>query len=74
MGGLEGMVPEGVRALKAAMYAAETSLGSIGDELWELLRGAWLSPIPADKIRQVAAWAGQQGPEMKPSVDADAGW
>src|SRR5690606_18028099 len=64
MGGLEGMVPEGIRALKAAMHTAETSLGSIGDELWELLRGAWLSPIPANKIRQVAAWAGQQGPEI----------
>ncbi|MDA0631911.1 hypothetical protein OUY22_00655 [Nonomuraea sp. MCN248] len=58
------MVPEGVRALKAAMHTAETSLGSIGDELWELLRGAWLSPLPANKIRQVAAWAGQQGPEI----------
>lgn len=64
MGGLECMVPEGIRALKAAMHTAETSLGSIGDELWELLRGAWLSPIPANKIRQVAAWAGQQGPEI----------
>ncbi|MFC5821888.1 hypothetical protein [Nonomuraea harbinensis] len=64
MGELEGMVPEGVRALKAAMYTAETSLGSIGDELWELLRGAWLSPVSANKIRQVAGWAGQQGPEI----------
>lgn len=64
MSGLEGMVPGGVRALKAAMQAAETSLGSIGDELWELLRGAWLSPMPANQIRQVAAWAGHQGPEI----------
>ncbi|MER6580088.1 hypothetical protein [Nonomuraea sp. NPDC001023] len=64
MGELEGMVPEGVRALKAALHAAESSLGSIGDELWELLRGAWLSPVSANKIRQVGGWAGQQGPEI----------
>ncbi|MFD1547339.1 scabin-related ADP-ribosyltransferase [Nonomuraea guangzhouensis] len=43
---------------------AESSLGSIGDELWELLRGAWLSPVSANRIRQVAGWAGQQGPEV----------
>ncbi|MEU4575874.1 ADP-ribosyltransferase [Nonomuraea sp. NPDC023979] len=58
------MVPEGVRALKASMQSAEASLASIGDELWELLRGAWLSPMAANTIRQVAAWAGQQGPEI----------
>ncbi|MEV0591799.1 scabin-related ADP-ribosyltransferase [Nonomuraea cavernae] len=64
MGELEGMVPEGVRALKEALRVAESSLGSIGDELWELLRGAWLSPVSANRIRQVAEWAGQQGPEI----------
>ncbi|MEV0593269.1 ADP-ribosyltransferase [Nonomuraea cavernae] len=58
------MAPEGVQALKEALRVAESSLGSIGDELWELLRGAWLSPVSANKIRQVAGWAGQQGPEV----------
>ncbi|PRX44888.1 pertussis toxin subunit 1 [Nonomuraea fuscirosea] len=58
------MAPEGVRALKEALRVAESSLGSIGDELWELLREAWLSPVSANRIRQVAGWAGQQGPEV----------
>lgn len=55
------MVPEGVRALKEALRVAESSLGSIGDELWELLRGAWLSPVSANRIRQVAGGLGSRG-------------
>ncbi|MFI7130146.1 hypothetical protein ACIBQ1_30940 [Nonomuraea sp. NPDC050153] len=64
MGQLEGMVPEGVRSLKDALRQAESSLDSIGGELWNLLRGAWLSTGSADTIRRVAAWAGTQGPEI----------
>ncbi|MDR8409788.1 hypothetical protein MTP10_13690 [Nonomuraea sp. 3-1Str] len=64
MGQLEGMVPEGVRNLKDALRQAESSLDSIGEELWGLLRGAWLSTGSADTIRRVAAWAGTQGPEI----------
>ncbi|SEF75979.1 hypothetical protein SAMN05444920_101572 [Nonomuraea solani] len=64
MGQLEGMVPEGVRSLKDALRQAESALDSIGEELWTLLRGAWLSPASADTIRRVAAWAGIQGPEI----------
>ncbi|MER6513300.1 hypothetical protein ABT158_41270 [Nonomuraea sp. NPDC001636] len=64
MGQLEGMVPEGVRSLKDALHQAESSLESIGEELWNILRGSWLSTASADTIRQVAAWAGAQGPEI----------
>ncbi|MET7339273.1 ADP-ribosyltransferase [Nonomuraea sp. NPDC005650] len=64
MGQLEGMVPDGVRALKAALHQAEVSLDSIGEELWNILRGAWLPTAGADTIRQTAAWAGSQGPEI----------
>ncbi|MET8861529.1 hypothetical protein ABZW11_01100 [Nonomuraea sp. NPDC004580] len=64
MGQLEGMVPEGVRSLKDALREAESSLDSIGEELWNILRGAWLSTASADTIRRVAAWAGTQGPEI----------
>ncbi|MGP3955630.1 ADP-ribosyltransferase [Nonomuraea sp. 3N208] len=64
MGQLEGMVPEGVRSLKDALRQAETSLDSIGNELWNLLSRAWLLPTSADTIRRVAAWAGTQGPEI----------
>ncbi|MFF4623116.1 ADP-ribosyltransferase [Nonomuraea jabiensis] len=58
------MVPEGVRSLKDALRQAESSLDSIGEELWTLLRGALLTPASADTIRRVAAWAGTQGPEI----------
>ncbi|MDP4507597.1 scabin-related ADP-ribosyltransferase [Nonomuraea turcica] len=58
------MVPEGVRSLKDALRQAESSLDSIGEELWNILRGAWLLPTSADTIRRVAAWAGTQGPEI----------
>ncbi|MFI6788884.1 ADP-ribosyltransferase [Nonomuraea sp. NPDC050383] len=64
MGQLEGMVPEGVRSLKEALRQAESSLDSVGEELWGLLHGAWLSTASADTIRRVAAWAGTQGPEI----------
>ncbi|MGV9770820.1 hypothetical protein [Streptosporangium sp. NPDC003464] len=64
MGQLEGMVPEGVRSLKDALRQAESSLDSIGEELWNILRGAWLSTASADTVRQVSAWAGTQGPEI----------
>ncbi|MGP3920122.1 scabin-related ADP-ribosyltransferase [Nonomuraea sp. 10N515B] len=58
------MVPEGVRSLKDALRQAESSLDSIGEELWNLLSRAWLLPTSADTIRRVAAWAGTQGPEI----------
>ncbi|MFF0573628.1 hypothetical protein [Streptosporangium saharense] len=58
------MIPEGVRSLKDALYRAESSLDSIGEELWGLLREARLSSASADTIRRVAAWAGAQGPEI----------
>ncbi|MEW1837419.1 hypothetical protein AB0392_05620 [Nonomuraea angiospora] len=64
MGQLEGMVPDGVRSLKDALRQAEVALGAIGEELWNILRGAWLSTASADTIRQTAAWAGAQGPEI----------
>ncbi|MEW1836587.1 ADP-ribosyltransferase [Nonomuraea angiospora] len=64
MGQLEGMVPDGVRSLKGALRQAEVSLDAIGEELWNILRGAWLSTASADTIRQTAAWAGTQGPEI----------
>ncbi|GAA2216064.1 hypothetical protein GCM10009850_115330 [Nonomuraea monospora] len=64
MGQLEGMVPDGVRALKAELHQAEVALESIGAELWSILRGAWLPTASADTIRQTAAWAGGQGPEI----------
>ncbi|MEV4897115.1 ADP-ribosyltransferase [Nonomuraea sp. NPDC055795] len=64
MSGLEGMVPEGVRALKDALRQAEASLDAIGEELWSILRGAWLPTASADTIRQTAAWAGTQGPDI----------
>ncbi|WP_219460005.1 hypothetical protein [Nonomuraea rhizosphaerae] len=64
MAQLEGMVPDGVRSLNDTLRQAETSLDSIGEELWALLSRAWLLPSSADIIRQVAAWAGDQGPEI----------
>ncbi|MFF4194083.1 hypothetical protein [Nonomuraea sp. NPDC001831] len=64
MGQLEGMVPEGVRSLKDTLHQAESSLEAIGEELWNILRGSWLSTASADTIRQVGAWAGAQGPEI----------
>ncbi|MBB5773696.1 hypothetical protein [Nonomuraea jabiensis] len=64
MGQLEGMVPDGVRALKDALHQAEVSLDVIGEKLWNILRGAWLPTASADTIRQTAAWARGQGPEI----------
>ncbi|MFG6198210.1 hypothetical protein [Nonomuraea sp. JJY05] len=64
MSQLEGMVPDGVRALKDALHQAEVSLDVIGEELWNILRGAWLPTASADTIRQTAAWASGQGPEI----------
>ncbi|MFI6500303.1 ADP-ribosyltransferase [Nonomuraea typhae] len=58
------MVPDGVRSLKDALRQAEVSLDSIGEELWNILRGAWLSTASADAIRRTTAWAGTQGPEI----------
>ncbi|WP_157246059.1 ADP-ribosyltransferase [Nonomuraea typhae] len=58
------MAPDGVRSLKDTLRQAEASLEDIGEELWNILRGAWLPTASADAIRRTAAWAGAQGPEI----------
>ncbi|MGW0806633.1 hypothetical protein [Nonomuraea sp. NPDC002799] len=61
---IDGMVPDGVRALEDELRRTETALDSAGNELWALLRDAGLAPTHADTIRRIAGWTGQQVPDI----------
>lgn len=61
---IDGMVPDGVRALQYELHKVESTLDSAGGELWSLLRHTGLDTTPADTIRQIAGWAGQQIPDI----------
>lgn len=61
---IDGMVPDGVRALEDELRRVESTLDSAGNELWGLLRHVDLATTPADTIRQIAGWAGQQIPDI----------
>jgi hypothetical protein len=65
---LDGMVPDGVRALENELRKAESTLESAGNEVWSLLRGAELATTHADTIRRIAGWAGQQIPGIHQRV------
>ncbi|MEU5860381.1 hypothetical protein ABZ815_04375 [Nonomuraea sp. NPDC047529] len=68
MSDLEGMVPDGVRALMGRLRRAESSLEAAAEELWGLLLEAGLSVTPAHAVRQAAGWAGQQVPGINQRV------
>ncbi|MEU7831266.1 MULTISPECIES: hypothetical protein [unclassified Nonomuraea] len=65
---IDGMVPDGVRALQDELRKAESTLDSAGNELWGLLHDAGLATTHADTIRRIAGWAGQHIPDIHQRV------
>ncbi|NRQ32953.1 hypothetical protein HII36_14035 [Nonomuraea sp. NN258] len=61
---LDGMVPDGVRALKDELSKAQSTLESAGNELWSLLLGVGLATAHADTIRRMGGWAGSKMPDL----------